>query len=98
MPIFVCSFLFSFCARECWKLLFGQHRERTVRDLQTSLTEAVERLSKYDGLPESEQIRRRMVDLEVTSKTKITRRPRLLHHCSGALTENNTVAHLFPVA
>lgn len=58
--------------REWWKMLFGQHRERTVRDLQKSLQEAVERLSKYDGLPESQQIRRRIIDLEVTSKTSMT--------------------------
>ncbi|CAN0141662.1 unnamed protein product [Pylaiella littoralis] len=42
----------------------AQERERTVRDLRASLKEAAERLSKYDGLPESQQIRQRMLDLE----------------------------------
>lgn len=36
-----------------------------MRDLQASLKEASDRLSKYDGQPESEQIRQRMLDLEV---------------------------------
>lgn len=43
-----------------------KERERVVRDLQASLKEASERLSKYDGQPESEQIRQRMLDLEVS--------------------------------
>ncbi|CAM9339472.1 unnamed protein product [Ectocarpus fasciculatus] len=42
----------------------AQERERTVRDLRASLKEATDRLSKYDGLPESQQIRQRMLDLE----------------------------------
>lgn len=45
-----------------------QERERTVRDLRASLKEAAERLSKYDGLPESQQIRQRMLDLEVGTR------------------------------
>ncbi|CAM9665429.1 unnamed protein product, partial [Scytosiphon promiscuus] len=42
----------------------AQERERTVRDLRASLKEAADRLSTYDGLPESQQIRQRMLDLE----------------------------------
>ncbi|CBJ30261.1 conserved unknown protein [Ectocarpus siliculosus] len=42
----------------------AQERERTVRDLRARLKEATDRLSKYDGLPESQQIRQRMLDLE----------------------------------
>lgn len=42
-----------------------QERENLARDLQARLGEAAERLSKYDGLPESEKIRRRMLGLEV---------------------------------
>lgn len=44
----------------------GQNQERTVRDVQNSLKEALDRLSKYEGLPESQQIRQRIVDLEVS--------------------------------
>lgn len=36
-----------------------------ARDLQASLKDATDRLSKYDGLPESQQIRQRILDLEV---------------------------------
>lgn len=43
----------------------SKERERSVRDLKMSLKEATDRLSKYDGLPESQQIRQRMRDLEV---------------------------------
>ncbi|CAN0302491.1 unnamed protein product [Ectocarpus sp. 12 AP-2014] len=42
----------------------AQERERTVRDLRARLKEATNRLSKYDGLPESQQVRQRMLDLE----------------------------------
>lgn len=43
-----------------------KERERTVRDLRASLKEATDRLSTYDGLPESQKIRQRMLDLEVS--------------------------------
>lgn len=44
----------------------SKEHERSVRDLKLSLKESTDRLSKYDGLPESQQIRQRMHDLEVT--------------------------------
>lgn len=41
-----------------------------MRDLKASLKEASDRLSKYDGQPESEQIRQRMLDLEVSRASR----------------------------
>ncbi|CAM9215529.1 unnamed protein product, partial [Laminaria digitata] len=45
-----------------------QEQQRELRDLRTSLKAATDRLSKYDGLPESEQIRQRILDLEVSKQ------------------------------
>lgn len=41
-----------------------------ARDLRRSLKDATDRLSNYDGLPESQQIQQRMIDLEVNNKNR----------------------------
>ncbi|CAM9797702.1 unnamed protein product [Ascophyllum nodosum] len=46
----------------------AKNHEQTVRDLRTSLKYATDRLSKYDGLAESQQIRQRMLELEADRK------------------------------